>query len=189
MSKKLGLTLVTVILLLFTACSDNLPTAVSEPDMSESNGLIQAAAKAAPDKSNQGFDEFGYNYAARIFVGPADGVDRKLDGKVWGDPTYANDRLKMSWSKAWDDAKFNGAAWGPDAFEDNQWNGKVPGGSGETWHYRIIWVGPELENSQYWREGGYAIWGQFEVIMSHGTVADEHFWEAHAVPTGMRGSD
>ncbi|MBC7233623.1 MAG: hypothetical protein H5T68_10345 [Chloroflexi bacterium] len=61
----------------------------------------------------------------------------------------------------------------------------MPGGSGETWHYKIIWVGPELENSPYWREGGYAIWGQFEVIFSHGTVANEHFWDAHANPAGF----
>jgi len=29
-----------------------------------------------------GFDEFGYNYQARVFVGKADGVDRNLDGTV-----------------------------------------------------------------------------------------------------------
>jgi len=34
--------------------------------------LILAAAQG-------GFDEFGYNYNARIFVGPADGVDRILE--------------------------------------------------------------------------------------------------------------
>jgi hypothetical protein len=32
-------------------------------------------------------------------LGKADGVDRVLDGKVWGDPTYANDWLVMKWSK------------------------------------------------------------------------------------------
>jgi len=174
--------------LFFAACSDNFPTAVSEQDPAEPDEFVQAVSKPAPDKGNQGFDEFGYNYSARIFVGPADGVDRKLDGCVWGDPTYANDHLKMKWSKAWDDALFHGGKWGPDAYEDNQWNGKVPGGSGETWHYKIIWVGSELEKSPYWREGGYAIWGQFEVIMSHGTVANEHIWETHAIPTGYGAS-
>jgi len=132
-----------------------------------------------------GFDEFGYNYNARVFVGAADGVDRVLDGAVWGDPTYAQDHLVMKWSKAWDAARFQGAPWTPDAWCTNEWNGKVPGGSGETWHYKIIWVGPALENSPYWREGGYPIWGQFEVIFSHGTVANEHFWEAHANPAGF----
>jgi len=137
-----------------------------------------------PVVARVGFDEFGYNYKARVFVGPADGVDRVLDGTVWGDPTYANDLLVMKWSKGWDDARFHGAAWGPDAWEDNEWNGNVPGGSGEVWHYKIIWVGTELEGSPYWRPGGYAIWGQFEVIMDHGTIDGEHIWLAHAIPTG-----
>ena len=131
-----------------------------------------------------GFDQFGYNYNARIFVGAADGVDRNLDGTVWGDPTYANDHLVMKWSKGWDNARFHGAEWGPDAWENNEWNGKVSGGSGEVWHYKVIWVGPELENSEYWRPGGYPIWGQFEVIMDHGTFNNEHIWLTHAIPTG-----
>jgi hypothetical protein len=131
-----------------------------------------------------GFDEFGYNYDAMIFVGAADGIDRNLDGMVWGDPTYANDLLKMKWSEAWDAARFEGAAWTCDAWEDNQWNGMFPEGSGETWHYKIVWVGPELENSPCWREGGYSIWGQFEVIMSHGTFDAAHVWETHANPAG-----
>ncbi|MGB9673968.1 MAG: hypothetical protein ACPL3P_07500, partial [Anaerolineales bacterium] len=105
-----------------------------------------------------GFDEFGYNYTARIFVGQADGVDRVLDGQMWGDPTYASDHLVMKWSKAWADARFNGAPWTCDAWEDNEWNGAVPGGSGEVWHYKIVWVGTGLKNSPCWREGGYPVW-------------------------------
>lgn len=135
----------------------------------------------------KGFDEFGYNYNARIFVGSADGVDRVLDGEVWGDPTYANDYLVMKWSKAWDDARFNGAPWTPDAWETNEWNGMVPGGSGEVWHYKIIWVGPALEKSPYWREGGYSIWGQFEVIMSQGIFENEHILEFLTSPNGFGG--
>ena len=134
-----------------------------------------------------GFDEFGYNYGARLFNGLADGVDRVLDGAYWGYTAYANDRLLMKWSKAWDAARFNGAPWTPEAWTTNEWNGQVPGGSGEVWHYKIIWVGPELEASPYWREGGYPIWGQFEVIMDHGTYANEHFWFTHATPTGLGG--
>jgi len=130
-----------------------------------------------------GFDEYGYNEVAGIFNGSADGVDRLNDGKVWGDSTYANDKLLMKWSKAWDDAKYNGAPWTPDAWIDNEWNGMFPGGSGEVWHYKIVWVGPELTTSPYWRDGGYAIWGQFEVIFSQGT-AGEHFWDTHASPAG-----
>lgn len=140
-----------------------------------------------PVLAKGGFDKFGYNYQARIFSGPADGVDRNLDGTVWGDTTYANDHLVMKWSKAWDDARFSGGMWTNDAWCTNHWNGQATGGSGEVWHYKIVWVGPELESSSYWREGEgvYPIWGQFEVIMSHGTVANEHFWEAHAGPAGL----
>lgn len=143
------------------------------------------AGSAAGMAGAGGFDEFGYNYGARIFVGAADGVDRILDGKVWGDPTYADDHLVMKWSKAWDNARFGGAPWTCEAWVDNEWNGRVPGGSGEVWHYKIVWVGPELEASPYWREGGYPIWSQFEVIFSHGTMGNAHFWDAHARPAGL----
>ena len=132
-----------------------------------------------------GFDEFGYNYQARIFNGKADGVDRIIDGEVWGDATYANDHLVMKWSKAWDDARFQGSEWSPDAWCSNEWNGMVPGGSGEVWHYKIVWVGlPCNDTNPNWRDGGYCIWGEFEVIMSHGTVEGQHIWETHATPTG-----
>jgi len=149
--------------------------------------LLALVLLVVPAYAQGVFDEFGYNYGARVFVGKADGVDRVLDGTVWGDPTYANDWLVMKWSKAWDDARFHGAAWGPDAWENNEWNGNVPGGSGEVWHYKIIWVGSELENSVYWREGGYAIWGQFEVIMDQGTSGGEHMWYTLATPNGFGG--
>ena len=140
--------------------------------------LIPSAVFAAG-----GFDEFGYNYDANIFVGEADGVDRVLDGMLWGDPYYALDKVKMKWSEAWDDAKYHGGEWTCDAWEDNNWNGMFPGGSGETWQYKIVWVGEELEESPCWHEGGYAIWGQFEVIMSHGT-AGGHIWDVRADPAG-----
>jgi hypothetical protein len=146
--------------------------------------IIAISITSFPALAGGGFDEFGYNYKARIFIGPADGVDRILDGAVWGDPTYADDHLVMKWSKGWDDARFTREPWGPDAWENNEWNGMVQDGSGEVCHYKIIWVGPELENSSYWREGGYAIWSQFEVIMDHCTIDAEHIWGAHAAPTG-----
>ncbi len=136
----------------------------------------------------------GYNYKARIFVGTGmQWCEQKL-GVIYpivcesylGGP-YTNDHLVMKWSKGWDDARFHGAPWTSDAWEDNEWNGRFPGGSGEVWHYKIIWVGPELESSQYWREGGYAIWGEFEVIMDQGINANGHIWNTHAIPTGYGG--
>lgn len=147
-------------------------------------GMVMPAFAAG-----NGFDENGYNYKARIFVGDADGSDKNIDGTVYGDPTYANDHLVMKWSKAWDAARFDGADWTLDAWVTNQWIGMMPDGSQTTETVKIIWVGPELEDSPYWREGGYAIWGQFEVIADHGMDSDgTHFNYAHATPNGLGGS-
>lgn len=147
--------------------------------------VIVFAAVPAFAASGNGFNENGYNYKARIFNGPADGVDKVLDGKVWGDPTYANDHLVMKWNAEWNRGNAEGWTNGPyDAWENNEWNGAVPGGSGEVWHYKIKWVGSELEASPYWVPGGYAVWGQFEVIMDQGTADGVHIWYAHGIPSG-----
>lgn len=134
----------------------------------------------------RGFDEFGYNDNARIFSGIADGVDRKIDGKIWGSPDYASDRLVMKWNAEWD--RGNDEGWddpnGYNASLNNEWNGKVRGGSGEVWIYKIKWIGACGSDSTPTGDGGYCIWGQFEVVMSQGTVANQHFWDAHAIPAG-----
>lgn len=130
--------------------------------------LAMTGTAFATHSTAKGFDQYGYNYNAKLFVGAADGVDRNLDGRVWGDSTYANDHLVMKWSKAWDDARFHGAAWTPNAWVDNEWNGMNPDGTRSNWHYKIVWVGTALQNSQYWHEGGYPIWGEFEVLMDQG---------------------
>jgi hypothetical protein len=168
--KKLSITLVTIFAfsLLLIGCKEEISNPTSN------NSTLNK------------FDEFGYNEVAGIFNGPADGVDRNLDGTVWGDPTYANDNLIMKWNNEWDRGKLENWANPPYfAWENNEWNGAFPGGSGEVWHYKIIWVGTELENSAYWADGGYPIWGQFEVIMDQGSIANEHFWYAHANPNGV----
>jgi len=134
--------------------------------------LIVPPAHAGHD-TVPGFDQYGYNYKAKVFVRLADGVDRSLDNTVWGDPTYAYDHLVMKWSNAWDDARFHGAPWTPEAWTDNEWNGKVPNGSGETWHYKIQWVGACADGFVF-PDGGYCIWGEFEVIMDQG-VSDTNY--------------
>ncbi len=136
-----------------------------------------------------GFDQYGYNYQSRLFVGAADGVDRTLDGTVWGDPTYARDHLVMKWSKAWDDARFHNAVWTCNAWIDNEWNGMVPGGSGFTEHTKIVWVGSTLSASACWRDGGVSIWGDFEIIFDQGQDPNlGHQWYTHAVPSGYGGN-
>jgi hypothetical protein len=124
--------------------------------------------------AGKGFDEFGYNYQARLFSGPADGVDRVLDGTVWGDSTYANDHLVMKWSKAWDEARFHGGEWTTAAWETNEWNGNVPGGSGETDHVKIVYSGP-----------GGNIWGTFNIIFEQGNYGAGHEWLYHTLPSGF----
>ena len=147
--------------------------------------VVLVLASVLPAVAEDGFDEFGYNYQARIFSGLADGVDRNLDGTVWGDPTYANDHLVMKWSKAWDAARFDGEPWSSEAWCTNQWNGQASDGSGESETCKIIWVGSALEESVYWREGGYAIWGEFEVILDKYMGKDGYSVAAHATPSGL----
>lgn len=150
----------------------------------------QPAADRAPSLAvtGNGFDEYGYNRTARIFNGAADGVDKVLDGAYWGNTDYANDKLLMKWTADWD--RGNAEGWSdpagyPGAWISNEWNGKVKGGSRETWHYKIQWLGPCGADGTPLPDGGYCVWGLFEVILSHGTVANQHFWDAHARSSGF----
>ncbi len=149
--------------------------------------LLVAPALAAKPADN-GFDQYGYNYKARIFNGPADGVDRNLDGTVWGDPTYANDHLVMKWNAEWDRGNDEGWTKGPyQAWTDNEWNGKAPGGSGQIWHYKIVWVGNYKANPSLIPDGAYGVWGQFATVMDQGTdpnLGPGHIFFAHASPSG-----
>ncbi len=134
-----------------------------------------------------GFNEFGYNYTARLFNGT---------GKSWsqakGLPAdylgiYAPDKIVMKWNAEWD--RGNAESWSKppySAWTDNEWNGKK-GGSGAVWHYKIVWVGNYTENPSVIPAGAYGIWGQFAVIMDQGTdpnVGPGHIWFSHASPAG-----
>lgn len=137
-----------------------------------------------------GFNEYGYNYKARIFSGPADGVDKKLDGKIWGRwEAYAKDHLVMKWNAAWDACNTNGnnnPKYCAGAWNTNEWNGNVPGGSGETEHFKSIWVGSLGINSPYWIPGGKLIWDNYEAIFDRGMDADHSKWVyAFASPSGL----
>ena len=157
---------------------------------SNKNGVWDGAADLRSDVTvdpGTGFDQFGYNYNARIFVGKADGVDRVLDGKVWGDPMYANDNLVMKWNEAWDlcnDHGNNDVTYCLGAWTSNEWNGMMPDGTQSVWHYKIIWVGATGRSSPYWRDGGYVVWNNYEVIMDQGVDPTGHAVYAHAIPNG-----
>ena len=150
--------------------------------------VLFAVILVAPAFASGGFDEFGYNRTARNFVGT--GASWSLEQGLPADylGVYANDKLVMKWTADWD--RGNDEGWKGvylDAWENNEWNGAVPGGSGEVWHYKIVWVGGSHTDYEPAPDGGYYIWGQFEVIMDQGidpNIGPGHMWFAHAIPTG-----
>jgi hypothetical protein len=173
---------------LAVACSNdttgptNVPTALRSPVFAANAGTCTLANG---NVVSTGFDALGYNRCAGLFKGPADGTDGVMDGKVWGDPFYALDHLVMKWNNAWDVCNFNRTrANCAGAWTDNEWNGKVQGGSGETWHYKISWVGSCGAYGTTLPDGGYCIWDEYEVILSQGTVANQHLWDVLAKPAG-----
>lgn len=135
-----------------------------------------------------GYNEFGYNYTARIFNGTGESwsLAKELPADYLG--AYAKDKLVMKWNAEWDRGNAEGWAKPPyNAWENNEWNGKVAGGSGAVWHYKIVWVGDYNADPSLVPAGGYGIWGQFVTIMDHGTDPSSgpgNLWFAHANPTG-----
>ena len=150
-------------------------------------GALLLGAVAVSAFAAGGFDQYGYNDTARIFNGTAS--NWCLAGGQAADcmGIYSNDKLVMKWNAQWDNCNDNGYAdpkYCLGAWTNNEWNGNVPGGSGVTEHYKIIWVGPEGQNSPYWVAGGYSVWGNYEVIMDQGTDTTGHVWYAHGIPNG-----
>ena len=138
---------------------------------------------------NAGFDQYGYNDTARLFNGTGSSwcLAKSLPANCLG--IYSPDKLVMKWNAEWD--RGNAEGWtdpnGYDAWENNEWNGMVKGGSGAVWHYKIVWVGDYTADSSLIPEGGYGIWGQFAVIMDQGkdpSFGPGHFWFAHSSPNG-----
>jgi hypothetical protein len=137
--------------------------------------------------------DIGYNWKARIFVGT--GMQWCME-KV-GDPDwcqwylgdYANDKVVMKWNAEWDRGSAESWANPPyAAWENNEWNGRFPGGSGAVWHYKIKWVGP-CTDYEFFPDGGYCLWGQFEVLMDQGSdpaycASTNHCFVALAKPNG-----
>lgn len=145
----------------------------------------------------------GYNWKAKVFVGTGMqycqqklGIEDKFacEATIGED---ADDHLVMKWSQAWHNAvfgpdgiRYNGDEldWTTDAWVNNQWNGMAPGGSGESYHSRILWVGTPCDNTNpNWRDGGYCIWGQMEVMHKQGIDSSGHYWLAHGIPSGYGG--
>lgn len=139
----------------------------------------------AAQPTNKGFDQYGYNNTARNFVGTgaswslAKGLPADYLGK------YANDKLVMKWNAEWDRGNAENWANTPyNAYIDNEWNGSIPGGSGDSEHFKAKWVGSCGEDYTPLPSGGYCIWGQFEAIFDRGMVDGVQTWWAHAIPAG-----
>ena len=146
-----------------------------------------------------GFDQFGYNNKARIFNGTGMswcmGKMGRRDG--WTEQQcatyiapYGKDKLVMKWNAEWD--RGNAESWASPlyaAWENNEWNGRVPGGSGEIWHYKIAWDKgcaeggkPSVEAA---KGGAYCLWGQFAMLQSQGSGGDRvHVWDVLLKPAG-----
>jgi len=130
----------------------------------------------------------GYNYKARIFVGTCEQwcTQKPTDCSYCG--VYLNDKITMKWNAEWDRGNDEGWSNPPyDAWENNEWNGMFPGGSGAVWHYKIKWVGDCETYPDLLPEGSYCIWGQFATIMDQGVdpnYGSGHIWFAHGLPTG-----
>lgn len=150
---------------------------------------IVAAVFVLPTVANAkgGFDQYGYNNQARLFngTGASWALAKGLPADYLG--IYSNDKLVMKWNAAWDACN---ASYTPEncagAWTDNEWNGKV-GGSGQVWHYKIVWVGACGADGAALADGGYCIWGSYEVLMDQGhdpNVGPGHLWFTHAKPTG-----
>ena len=115
-----------------------------------------------------GFDQFGYNYQAHLFVGTYDSSDRNLDGTYWGSTAdYADDSLIMKWSDDWlsntdctGDGKLDRGTSGTSLgwlTNQNEGDYDSDGNGTQDAHYtyfsKIVWVGP-----------GGSLWGEYEVI-------------------------
>ena len=120
-----------------------------------------------------GFDQFGYNYQAHLFVGTYDSSDRVLDGKYWGSTgDYVDDGLIMKWSDPWlanvdcngdnklDRGLVNGVVGGTSLgwlTNQNEGDYDSDGDGTQDAHYtyfaKIVWTGP-----------GSPLWGQYTVI-------------------------
>ena len=136
-----------------------------------------------------GFDEWGYNRQARIFNGTGwSWCMGKVGNAAWCQSylgPYANDKLLMKWNAEWDRGNAEGWSNPPyRAWENNEWNGAFPGGSGSVWHYKYVWVGACGDDYTPLPNGGYCIWGQFEVLMDQGTDSGAHSWYTHGLPSG-----
>jgi hypothetical protein len=179
MKKTLRILIVLIAILTITAT----PVLADKPSNFDEEGNTLSTV------SDNGFDQWGYNRTARIFSGTGlswclgKGYSQSYCESAYG--LWLNDKLVMKWNAEWDRGNAENWANPPyDAWLNNQWNGAGQNGSGEVWHYKIVWYGSCGADYTPLPNGGYCIWGQFATIMDQGTSDGEHYWFAHGLPTG-----
>jgi len=171
-----------------TAPSRNLvPTTAS---MNASSATCSVPIGGVMTTVSMGFDQYGYNRCARIFNGTYSSwcVERGADPDCAG-ILYSSDKLVMKWNAEWDRGNSEGWSKPPySAWLDNEANGMKADGSGAVWHYKYQWVGPCGADYTPIPDGGYCIWGIFEVLMDQGLDPNlpipGHQWFARAIPNG-----
>jgi hypothetical protein len=153
--------------------------------------LTMAGVMVAPASATSGFDQYGYNNTARIFNGTLgswcaeQNISTADCATYYGNPA---DKLVMKWNAAWDTCN---AAGGTDvgackgAWTDNEFNG-MKGGSGSVWHYKIVWnaICATKDPLSFLPDGGYCLWGPYEVLMDQGTFDGVHSFLAKSTPNG-----
>lgn len=116
-----------------------------------------------------GFDEYGYNYEANLFVGPYDWYDRDKEAG-WAGPEYHYITLIMKWSDNWWSENKEGA------WLTNHMYGTEPDGTHWTYFCKIVYSTEPIEGAVG------PIWGTYWVIeeVESGTGI-----VTHAKPTGF----
>jgi hypothetical protein len=185
--------LLLVLPFVLAACDSGVTTAPSESFVKAGTSMSAKGAGgsctlADGTTATTGFDQYGYNRCAGIFngTGTSWSIEQGLPADYLG--AYAPDKLVMKWNAAWDACNALGTAEAcAGAWTNNEWNGMVPGGSGAVWKYKMQWVGPCGADGTPLTDGGYCIWGVYEVLMDQGrdpSYGPGHFWFAHAKPNG-----
>ncbi len=159
-------------------------------------GMVAVPAGAG---ASGGFNQYGYNWTARNFVGTyMQWCEAYLmDTEQCLPYTFGSvsDLLIMKWNAAWDNCNATYTSSNPNgdptvcqgAWVDNESIGTVPGGSGNVWHYKIAWSDAcYTSGGQDPGVGGgaYCVWGNYVVLMDQGTFQGTHTWNALATPNG-----
>lgn len=179
--KRALLFVIIVVMITATSVFADKPTQVdnngNEISWEASSGCAKIQSGSITDSVGNplatGFDQYGYNYQAHLFVGTYDSVDRNIDGTYWGSTgDYVDDGLIMKWSDPWlanvdcnGDGKLDrglvdgvvggtSLGWLTNQNEgDYDSNGDGTQDAHYTYFTKIVWTGT-----------GSPLWGQYTII-------------------------